>query len=257
MKRLCQRLKIPQYAAVGILESLWHLTAKEAPQGDIGKLSNEDIALGLDWRGDPGKLVTSLLSCHWLDDSPTHRLVVHDWHEHADEAVKKRMVRNHLSFLSVSPLSRHVQTPAVKGEKSQANGSLPEPEPVPEPEHEPVAGATVGHPPDSADARILCEVVGIFPVRQQEEIHRLMVVHAKTASRTGEECIAQMSQRWAQYQVEAPTLEWQYGSAHKFFMSGKWDDPRSWPRGVKNGTRGEAEARWEAHKAQEAANETA
>lgn len=126
MKRLCQRLSIPQYAAVGLLESLWHLTAKEAPQGDIGKLSNEDIALGLEWDGDPEKLVASLISSKWIDESEKHRLVVHDWHEHADEAVKKKLIRKSLQFLSVSPLSRHKKTdrPAV---------SLPEPEPVPDP----------------------------------------------------------------------------------------------------------------------------
>jgi hypothetical protein len=46
MKRLCRLLDIPVYQSVGILELLWHLTAREAPRGDIGKLDNETIAEG-------------------------------------------------------------------------------------------------------------------------------------------------------------------------------------------------------------------
>jgi len=50
MKRLCRRLNLPLWQGVGILETLWQLTAKQAPRGDIGRLSNEDIAIGLDYR---------------------------------------------------------------------------------------------------------------------------------------------------------------------------------------------------------------
>lgn len=120
MKRVCRVLDIPAYQAVGILELLWHLTAREAPRGNIGKLSNEDIALALDYRGDEGKLIDALVRTGWLDESAEHRLVVHDWHEHADEAVKKRLTRSGQSFVS----TRRVQTkqPNVETEgASEAN----------------------------------------------------------------------------------------------------------------------------------------
>jgi len=52
MKRLCRRMDIPLWQAVGIMEMLWQVTAREAPRGDIGKLSDEDIALALDYRCD-------------------------------------------------------------------------------------------------------------------------------------------------------------------------------------------------------------
>jgi hypothetical protein len=100
MKRLCQRLNIPQYAAVGLLESLWHLAAKEAPQGDIGKLSNEDIALGLDWNGDADELVASLVQSRWLDEQDGARLVVHDWHIHCEDTIDVRLARNGLGYAS-------------------------------------------------------------------------------------------------------------------------------------------------------------
>jgi hypothetical protein len=52
MKRLCRRLDSPLWQCVGILESIWHLTARETPRGNIGKLSDEDIAVAIDYRGD-------------------------------------------------------------------------------------------------------------------------------------------------------------------------------------------------------------
>lgn len=79
MKRLCRRLDIPLWQGVGLLESIWHLTAREAPRGDIGKLSDEDIALAIDYRGDESKLIDALIESGWLDLDPVARLVIHDW----------------------------------------------------------------------------------------------------------------------------------------------------------------------------------
>ncbi len=93
MKRLCRRFDIPLWQGVGLLETLWHLTARETPRGNIGKLSDEDIALALDYRGDESKLIDALVETGWLDHHPTHRLIVHDWSEHADDAVHMRLAR--------------------------------------------------------------------------------------------------------------------------------------------------------------------
>ena len=84
MKRLCRRLDIPLWQAVGLLETLWGLTAREAPRGDIGKLSDEDIALAIDYRGAESKLIEALIGSGWLDRDPVERLVIHDWADHAD-----------------------------------------------------------------------------------------------------------------------------------------------------------------------------
>src|SRR5690348_9760858 len=93
MKRLCRRLDLPLWQAVGLLESIWHLTAREAPRGDIGKLSDEDITLGIDYRGDESKLIDALIGSGWLDRDPVGRLAVHDWADHADDAVHMRLAR--------------------------------------------------------------------------------------------------------------------------------------------------------------------
>lgn len=86
-------LDVPQYVAVGILESLWNLTARETPAGNIGKLSNEDIALQIDWRENPDTLIHGLFASGWIDVDEELRYYVHDWHEHADDAVDNALAR--------------------------------------------------------------------------------------------------------------------------------------------------------------------
>lgn len=98
-KRLMRSLGIPAYAAVGILESLFHFTAKYAPRGDVGKFSDQDIAEGLGWDGDPSDLITVLMSTGWIDLHPEHRLIVHDWQDHADDSVKKTLKNKDILFV--------------------------------------------------------------------------------------------------------------------------------------------------------------
>jgi hypothetical protein len=98
MKRLCRSLDIQLYAAVGIMESIWNLAAKESPQGDIGKLSNQDISDAIAWNGSEEKLVEALINAKWFDKDPTYRLIVHDWHEHCDDSVHMRLARIGLLF---------------------------------------------------------------------------------------------------------------------------------------------------------------
>jgi len=98
MKRLCRSLDIRPYEAVGIMESFWHLTAKEAPQGDIGKLSNQDIADAIGWEGSDEKFIESLVSARWVDQDPDVRLFVHDWPEHCEDSVHMRLARLGLLF---------------------------------------------------------------------------------------------------------------------------------------------------------------
>ncbi len=99
MKRLCRRLDIPLWQGVGLLESIWHLTARETPRGDIGKLRDEDVALGIDFRGNEAKLIEALVASGWLDRDPVERLAVHDWYEHADDAVDMRVARARQHFI--------------------------------------------------------------------------------------------------------------------------------------------------------------
>jgi hypothetical protein len=100
MKQLCRRLDIPLWQAVGLLESIWNLTAKECPRGDIGRLSDEYICLAMDYRGDETVLMEGLIHARWIDRQETARLVIHDWYDHADDAVHRKLARAHLFFVT-------------------------------------------------------------------------------------------------------------------------------------------------------------
>lgn len=94
-KKLKSKLGVPQFQAVGILESIWMFTAKNAPQGDIGKFSNEDIAVAIEWPGCPDKLVEALVEYGWLDpsDEKKARICVHDWGDHMPMWCKANLIR--------------------------------------------------------------------------------------------------------------------------------------------------------------------
>jgi hypothetical protein len=86
--------------ALGTLEGLWHFCAKFTPRGDIGKYSDPEIESWLEWNGAPGALVAALLEARWVDLDPEHRLVVHDWEQHADDYVHTELAKRTLYFIS-------------------------------------------------------------------------------------------------------------------------------------------------------------
>lgn len=90
-KRLKRRLRLPMYQVAGILETLWHLAIESADEGDIGKFSNEDIAMGLEWEGDADELVGALIDSGFVDEDQERRLVIHDWFDHAPDYIKERL----------------------------------------------------------------------------------------------------------------------------------------------------------------------
>lgn len=148
LKRLVRTLKVPQYAAVGILESLWHLTAREAPEGNIGKLSNEDIAIWIDWDGDATVLIEALIVSGWIDEDTTERLLIHDWHEHADDATKKAIDRQRKKL---ADNGGNVQTST---DKTRLPEPLPEPVPEPKPVTKTLASTAIAVP--AARGKLVC-----------------------------------------------------------------------------------------------------
>lgn len=148
---LADLLNIHLLTAAGLLEALWHWTASRTPRGDVGRYPNVIIARGCHWDGDADAMVSAMVECGWLDECEAHRLVVHDWSEHADEAVKKKLARAGDAFADgVEPPSSAREAdrnppPAKKKPPSRRrrdNGETrlasvekasrpPEPEPVP------------------------------------------------------------------------------------------------------------------------------
>lgn len=88
---LAAALGIPRPFAVGLLECLWHWADDYALRGDLGRYPDGVIADAAGWPGDPTVFVVSLVRCHWLDEDPTCRLTIHDWHQHADRFTKRKL----------------------------------------------------------------------------------------------------------------------------------------------------------------------
>lgn len=97
-KKLKRRLGLPLWQVKGLLESLWHVTLSSTPEGDIGRLSNEDIAATIEWDGDEDDLIHTLTETGWIDESDEYRLVIHDWHVHAPNYLKANFKKWGKSF---------------------------------------------------------------------------------------------------------------------------------------------------------------
>jgi hypothetical protein len=79
-KKLQALTGLGKWNAIGLLQGIWSFTQYNCPQGDIGRKSNEDIALDLDIPLDEiDGLIAALVEAGWLDEHPEHRLVIHDW----------------------------------------------------------------------------------------------------------------------------------------------------------------------------------
>ncbi len=94
-RRLMRRLGQPECMVAGVLEMIWNVAQHNALAGDIGRLSNEDIAAMIGYPGDADDLIAALVETGWLDEDPQHRLVIHNWEKHAPRWVKGVLGRRH------------------------------------------------------------------------------------------------------------------------------------------------------------------
>ena len=102
-KALARSLRIPVPHAIGLLQLLWEYAAEFAPEGDVGRFPDADIADALMWpEKDAERLIQALVSNRWLDADQTWRLLVHDWPHHAEDSVRKKLVRNRAVFRTAS-----------------------------------------------------------------------------------------------------------------------------------------------------------
>lgn len=95
-------LRTPKGATLGWLESVWHFCGKFTQQGNIGKYTDSAIEAWVEWDGEPGQLIGALVESCWLERHARYRLLVHDWHNHADSTTRKFLGRTKLPFLTVS-----------------------------------------------------------------------------------------------------------------------------------------------------------
>jgi hypothetical protein len=96
---LAARLSCSRANALGYLTLLWDFTGEQAPQGDVGKWGDGAIARACDFEGDAELFVKALVDAKWVDRSDKHRLVIHDWPDHCEDWVRKKLARMKQRFL--------------------------------------------------------------------------------------------------------------------------------------------------------------
>jgi hypothetical protein len=124
-KELAFTLEIPLPHAIGLLELLWAFVAQQTPQGNIGKWSNQVIAGEAGWQGDADQFVSALISVGFLDENDDHRLLVHDWSDHAPNWVHAKLKKKGRAIISpdLSPDLREGQDPPPGATTSLAKPS--------------------------------------------------------------------------------------------------------------------------------------
>jgi hypothetical protein len=106
MIRLARKLSLERWGAVGIMESFWKLVEREAPTGDISRLTDEDVADGIGWISAAHVLIEALEGAGFIDSKSTDTariLWVHDWPEHCEDAVHSKLARAGLLFCDGKP----------------------------------------------------------------------------------------------------------------------------------------------------------
>lgn len=138
---LSRRLGVPRFAAVGVLESLWHFAAGYAHAGDVGRFSDAVIAEAIGWDRAPAELIQALVAERMLDSCACHRLRVHGWPEHADQTVSRVLSKQNRGFLSCYDDPSSVLAPS-QHETSQPSPCLALPSlAIPEPARKPARSA--------------------------------------------------------------------------------------------------------------------
>lgn len=122
-KKLQRKLGESRRGTIGLLEGLWIEVARNSPAGDIGRFTNEEIAIMVDWDGDPDLLVDSLVECRWLDECSENRLVVHDWKDHCPTYVKGGLAKQRKD-IAIACTTEHIPIGTNKTE-FQASPEVP------------------------------------------------------------------------------------------------------------------------------------
>lgn len=85
-RKLARLLGCSIPTAIGHLHLLWHFALKYAPDGDLARFDNDEVADGCMWEGDASDLYDALRSAGWINDDAT----IHDWQDYGGKAIKQK-----------------------------------------------------------------------------------------------------------------------------------------------------------------------
>lgn len=107
MHRLAAELGMPRPYAVGLMEGLWQWVGEYAPTGLLRPDDAAVMAKEIGFTGKVEKLWKALVEARWLDPCGNGAAVVHDWREHCEDSVHRRLARAREYFADGSRPSTH------------------------------------------------------------------------------------------------------------------------------------------------------
>jgi len=190
---LAGRLHICPPFAMGLLEALWHWTAKYKPSGDVTGTSPELFAASIRYAGDAAQLWNALIATRLLDQVDG-RVLVHDWSQHADDAVRKYLYRAGANFADGSePRRKQYRQSRDDGETQarqeqdsvtpQSCPPLPLPMPIPEPLPLPDKTPAPASPPPADGSFALESEMKAYLDRRFHDFRGLVHAWWRTANR--------------------------------------------------------------------------
>lgn len=85
-RKLARLLGCSIPTAIGHLHLLWHFALKYAPDGDLARFDNDEVADGCLWEGEPSDLYDAFRGAGWVNPDAT----IHDWDEYGGKALRQK-----------------------------------------------------------------------------------------------------------------------------------------------------------------------
>lgn len=90
LSRLSKRLDVPEVHMVGHLVYLWlWALGCTGIEGEITKVSPEEMAIIMQYEGDATKLYEEMLACHWITKTDG-KVFINDWNEYGGKVMARR-----------------------------------------------------------------------------------------------------------------------------------------------------------------------
>lgn len=139
-RKLARLLGINRVQVVGHLQFFWWWAMNYAPDGDLARFDELDLATGAEWEGEPSLFVEAMVAAGFVD-CDGDATSIHDWQEYGGKLIRRKTANAermkearaaHVAepekpqSLHVSPRAEHVQDTCetrVKPEKSREEKS--------------------------------------------------------------------------------------------------------------------------------------
>ncbi len=91
-RKFARLLGVTIPTALGHLHLLWHFALKYAPDGDLARFDNDELADGCMWEGDSDLLVRSLWAAGWTEvpEGTEGGSILHQWEEYGGKVLKQK-----------------------------------------------------------------------------------------------------------------------------------------------------------------------